>query len=74
MKGVSLRVVPGHGKTIERKYKRWSCAARAVSRCAIEFGLLVSSLRSGVWFCLLCFQPEPMPGSLSARLPQPPLK
>ena len=54
--------------------KRWSRAARAVSRCAVELGLLVSSLHSGVWFCLLCFQPEPVPRSLPARSPQPPPK
>ena len=54
--------------------KRWSRAARAVSRCAVELGLLVSSLHGGVWFCLLCFQPEPVPRSLPARSPQPPPK
>jgi len=54
--------------------KTWSRAARAVSRCAVELGLLVSSLHGGVWFCLLCFQPEPVPRSLPARSPQPPPK
>ena len=58
----------------DKANKRWSRAARAVSRCAVELELLVSSLHSGVWFCLLCFQPEPMPRSLPARSPQPPPK
>jgi hypothetical protein len=52
----------------------WSGVARAVSRCEIVLGLLVSSPCSGVWFCLLCFQPEPVPRSLPARSPQPPPK
>ena len=40
---------------------------RAVSRTTGELRLLVSSPRSGIWFCLLCFQPESMPRVLSAR-------
>ncbi len=45
--------------------------ARAARRVAIELGLLVAPLRSGVWFRLLCFQPEPVPRSLPARSPHP---
>ncbi len=29
--------------------------------CVQALGLMVPSLRSGVWFCLLCFRPEPVP-------------
>ena len=54
--------------------KRWSGGVRAVSRAAVRLGPLISSLRSGVWIDLLCFQPQPMPKSSPARAPQPPLK
>jgi hypothetical protein len=47
-------------------------AERRGESCVQALGLLVSSLRSGVWFCLICFQPEPVPRSLPTTSPQPP--
>ena len=51
--------------------KRRSCTPQSLDNgAAVSFELSISSLHSGVRFGLLCCQPEPVPRSLPARIPQ----
>ena len=51
--------------------QRWSYTPQDLaSGAAVALKLCISSLHSGVRFGLLCCQPEPVPGSLPARIPQ----
>ena len=60
-----------HTEGSTREKGGWSYTPQDLVRgAAVAFKLCVSSLHSGVRFGLLCCQPEPVPGSLPARIPQ----
>ena len=59
------------GQSSNTKKGGWSYTPQDLARgAAVAFKLCISSLHSGVRFGLLCCQPEPVPGSLPARIPQ----
>ena len=67
---VSMCVCVQDGRCERMNGERLSCVCRARQGCHRYIPLQYLITAGGVRFCLLCFQPEPVPGSLSARSSQ----